>query len=99
MSLYFSCETFPANPTIKDSAGIPWGAVLQPLDEISTSTDLHSGDIPRCEECFGYINPYAYLLFLCARFQLVIFFFSFQVRYDITADLEMPFVPPLQRPA
>jgi hypothetical protein len=34
MSIAFTSEAFPSSATAKDQAGLPWGCVLQPMDDI-----------------------------------------------------------------
>jgi len=62
MSVYFSTDHFPVTPVVKDQAGVPWGAVLQPLDDLPAQciTKVSTEDVPRCTSCFAYINPYSF---------------------------------------
>ena len=61
-----SMRRTPETASVKESAGLPWGCVLQPLAPASCSPDnssdrlvpLGAEQMPRCEECFGYISAY-----------------------------------------
>jgi hypothetical protein len=53
----------PESAPIKDSAGLPWGCCVMPLSpgEVLESRALEpilADQVPRCTECFGYINVY-----------------------------------------
>ena len=58
-----SLRRTPESAPIKDSAGLPWGCCIMPLSpgEVSDSRALETilaDQVPRCTECFGYINVY-----------------------------------------
>ena len=59
-----SLRRTPETASVKESAGLPWGCVLQPLAPTAeTGGDerddaIGAEEVPRCEECFGYINAY-----------------------------------------
>eukprot|EP00656_Telonema_subtile_P036774 TRINITY_DN4083_c0_g1_i1.p1 TRINITY_DN4083_c0_g1~~TRINITY_DN4083_c0_g1_i1.p1 ORF type:complete len:402 (-),score=131.47 TRINITY_DN4083_c0_g1_i1:612-1817(-) len=60
MNIQF-CSLFPQDASIKDAAGLPVGATLQPLaplDKDQQSVQLDIEEVARCEQCFGYINPF-----------------------------------------
>ena len=61
-----SLRRTPETAPVKDSAALPWGVVLVPL---APARHAHSPDpmnldpasadeVPRCTDCFGYINAY-----------------------------------------
>jgi hypothetical protein len=61
-----SLRRTPETASIKESAGLPWGCVLMPLAPAasfgSADTDKYASigaeEVPRCEECYGYISAY-----------------------------------------
>ena len=61
-----SLRRTPETASVKESAGLPWGCVLQPLapavDTACADTDKYDAigaeEVPRCTECFGYISAY-----------------------------------------
>ena len=59
-----SLRRTPETASVKESAGLPWGCVLQPLAPTAESGGderddaIGAEEVPRCEECFGYINAY-----------------------------------------
>mmetsp|Transcript_1626 Transcript_1626/g.5753 ORF Transcript_1626/g.5753 Transcript_1626/m.5753 type:complete len:745 (+) Transcript_1626:50-2284(+) len=63
MSIRPSLVRFPVNGTLKDESGLPWGATVQPLSQEIAFSMPHEGsalatEIPRCERCFSYVNPF-----------------------------------------
>uniref|UniRef100_A0A7S0EQM2 Protein transport protein SEC23 n=1 Tax=Hanusia phi TaxID=3032 RepID=A0A7S0EQM2_9CRYP len=60
-----SLKRTPENASVKDAAGLPWGCALIPLAPASGSVprpsavdEILAEEIPRCQQCFGYINAY-----------------------------------------
>ena len=72
-----SLRRTPETASVKESAALPWGMVLQPLAPTSSMdtdrslTAIGAEEVPRCAECFGYISAYclferkAWLCCLC----------------------------------
>lgn len=58
--LTFSSDSFPSNGEHKEASALPWGCVVEPLATIpeSSKTTVHASRIPRCSNCYAYINPY-----------------------------------------
>jgi len=60
MKLRFT-SSLPQDATVKEESGLPFGCSLQPyapLPKGQGPVPLDIADIARCEQCFGYINPY-----------------------------------------
>jgi hypothetical protein len=61
-----SLRRTPETASVKESAGLPWGCVLMPLAPAGMGAGadqerferVGAEEVPRCEECFGYISAY-----------------------------------------
>uniref|UniRef100_A0A7S0WBM9 Protein transport protein SEC23 n=1 Tax=Hemiselmis tepida TaxID=464990 RepID=A0A7S0WBM9_9CRYP len=70
-----SLKRTPEAAAVKDSAGLPWGCCVTPLapamDTHPNLQTIGADEVPRCCECFAYINAYcmferkAWLCSLC----------------------------------
>ncbi|KAK3249379.1 hypothetical protein CYMTET_41189, partial [Cymbomonas tetramitiformis] len=62
-TLKFSLGKFPVTSILKDECGLPFGCVVQPFIKTdkapADASELPSVErVLRCNECFGYTNPY-----------------------------------------